>query len=144
MRKSTFVLAAAALAGGALLAQAATNDAVKARQDLMKGIGAATKVVGDMAQGKTPFDAAAAAAAKAELEARAAQIAATFETEATDPESEAAPEIWLAFDDFTGKADALVTAAAALDASSLESLQGGLRAVGGACGACHESYRLDK
>jgi cytochrome c556 len=124
-----------------LLAQDATNPAVIARQELMKGIGADLQVIGRMAQGQAPFDAAAAEAARADLVARSAQTVALFEPEETDPASEALPEIWLAFDDFTQKAGALETAANALDVSSLETLQAGLGAVGGTCRACHTSYR---
>ncbi len=95
-----------------------------------------------MAGDKAAFDAAAAEAAKAEHVAVSAEIAAKFEAQATDPESEAKPEIWTNWDDFVAKANDLNTAAAALDASSLDGVKAGMGAIGGACGACHKAYRM--
>jgi cytochrome c556 len=100
-----------------------------------------TKVLGDMAGGKVAFDAAAAETAKAGLSAAAAEIAAKFEPQASDPKSTAKPDIWANWDDFVKKADALAAAATALDASSVEGVQGGMAAIGGACKDCHSTYR---
>ena len=131
---------AAALALPAL-AQDATNPAVIARQQLMKDIGGATQVLGRMVQGQAAFDAAAAEAARATLEARGAAIPATFESPETEPASTALPAVWTAFDDFTAKGVALEQAAAGLDVTSLETLQAGFGAVAGTCRACHTAYR---
>jgi cytochrome c556 len=40
------------------------------------------------------------------------------------------------------KADALGTAAAALDATTIEGVQAGMAGVGGACQDCHKEFRL--
>ena len=69
-------------------------------------------------------------------------IAATLEPQGTDAESKAKPEIWTSWDDFLAKADVLAKAAAALDATSLEGVQAGMEAIGGACKDCHTKYRL--
>jgi cytochrome c556 len=119
----------------------ATDPTVIARQDLMGSQGASAKVLGDMAGGKTPYDAAAAEAAKANLIATSADIAAKFEPQATDPDSKAKPEIWTNWEDFVVKANALSTAAAALDTSSAETIGAGMGGIGGACGDCHKAYR---
>jgi cytochrome c556 len=119
-----------------------TDPTVIARQELMGGIGKNAKILGDMAKGTTPFDAAAAEAAKAVIVANSAEISAKFETNVTDAGSEAKPEIWTNWEDFAAKGVALNTAATALDASSVESVGAGMATVGEACGACHKAYRL--
>lgn len=132
-----------ALAATALYAAERTDPNAIAREELMEAVGKNTKVLGDMAGGKTAFDAAAAEAAKTGLAEAAAKIAATFETQgAADPASEAKPEIWANWDDFAKKAGALEAAATALDASSVEAVQAGIGAVGGACKDCHTTYRM--
>jgi cytochrome c556 len=128
------------MVGGIAFAEA-SDPTVKARQELMDANGGAMKVLGGMAKGEVAFDAAAAEAAKATLIASAADTAAKFKDQATDPASHAKPEIWTSWDDFVAKADALGKAAAALDTSSVDGVKAGLGAIGGACGACHETYK---
>ena len=131
------------VAGGMAFAEGeATDPTVKARQELMKTIGGNTKALGDMAGGKADFDAAKAEAAKAAILAAQAEIAAKFETNATDPATEAKPEIWSNWDDFVSKAGALKPAVEALDAGSLDGVKAGMAGIGGACKACHTDYRL--
>lgn len=130
------------LVAGVAVAAEATDPTVKARQELMDTIGANTKVLGDMAGGKTAFDAAAAEAAKAALVAAAADIPAKFEPQATDPKTTAKAEIWTNWDDYLAKAKALGDAAAALDAASVEGVQAGMGAIGGTCKDCHSTYRI--
>ena len=132
------------VAGAASAKDGVTNPIVKERMDLMQTIRANTGVLGDMASGKTAFDATAAGTARAGLAAAAAMIPAKFEAEETDPVDEAKPDIWMMFDDFTTKAEALATAAEALDATTLASLQAGMGGVGVACQACHTAYRAKK
>lgn len=134
-------LALAAVVGVAG-AQEATLPEVKARKEQMQGQRMAVAVLGDMASGKTAFDAAAAAKAKADLAAFGAQIPAKFEAEVTEAASKAKPEIWMMWDDFVVKAEALTAAAEALDAASLDGVKAGMGAIGGACQACHQAYRM--
>ena len=141
---TAFALCLSLLAGTAIAKDGVTNPVVKERMDLMQTIRVNTGALGDMASGKTAFDAAAAGTARANLAAAAAMIPAKFQAEETDPVDEAKPEIWLMFDDFTTKAGALVTAAEALDATSLAGLQAGMGAVGGSCQSCHQAYRAKK
>ena len=130
------------VAAGIAAAQDATNPAVIARKDLMKSNGASVKILGDMAGGKTGFDAAVAEAARAQLAGNAANIAARFEANEADPASKASPDVWTNWDDFVAKADALAAAAKAIDTSTVEGIQAGMAGVGGACKGCHTSYRL--
>ncbi len=130
-----------ALVAGAAIAAEATDPTVKARQELMDVIGMNTGILGKMAGGETPFDAAAAEAAKTALATAASEIAAKFEPQADDPKSTAKAEIWTNWEDFVAKGNALQTAAEALDASTVEGVQAGMGAIGGSCRACHTDYR---
>jgi cytochrome c556 len=136
------LIAALVCAGGVVMAAEATDPTVKAWQESMDAGAGHAKTLGDMAGAKAPFDAAAAQAAKDALVAEAAAIPGLFMTQASDPKSKAKPEIWTDWAGFEAKAKALGDAAAALDASSLEGVQAGMGAVGGACGDCHKAYRL--
>jgi cytochrome c556 len=137
------LIAGLVLAGGVAFAKEGVQDpTVKARMELMGTIGMNVKTLGDMAGGKTAFDAAAAEAAKAAIVAAAAEVPVKFEPQATDPVSEAKPDIWANWADFTAKAEALGAAATAVDTSSLDGVKAGMGGVGGACKACHAVYRM--
>jgi cytochrome c556 len=140
--KKTLVIALVLMAGVAAAKEGVTDPTVKTRMELMDSNAMNAKILGEMAAGKTAFDATAATAAKAALAANAATIPVDFKTQATDPVSDAKPEIWANWDDFTAKAEGLLKAAEALDASSAAGLQASLPAVGGACKACHSTYKL--
>jgi cytochrome c556 len=139
---TAFATAIALIAGAAFAETEATDPTVIARQDLMKSFGGAAKTLGEMAGGKVAFDAAAAEKAKAALVKGSAEIAATFEKTSTDPGSKSSPDIWKNWDDFLVKAKGLTDAATALDVASAESIGAGMGPIGGACKACHTSYRL--
>ncbi|MGB8815501.1 MAG: cytochrome c [Paracoccaceae bacterium] len=134
------------LVGGVAYAEGDATDAnAIARETLMKTVGMNTKVLGDMAGDKAAFDAAAATAAKAAIAEAAGKIAATFETQGgADPTSEVKPDIWTNWADFLTKADGLATAAAAVDVASLEGVKAGMAGLGGACKACHTTYRVQQ
>jgi cytochrome c556 len=141
-----------ALAVGAILAagvayaqEEPTDPNAIARSELMKMVGMNTGILGNMAGGKEPYDAAKAEGAKAALIEAAGKIEATFmEQGAADPVSEAKPEIWTNWDDFLVKAKALGDAAAAVDVASVETIGAGMGAIGGACKDCHTTYRIMK
>lgn len=139
LKLTALALGAALLAG--IATSATANEAMEARETLMKSFGGAAKTLGGMASGEVAYDQAAAEAAKATLVAGAAEIAAKFESAIDDPESEAKPEIWANWDDFLAKAKGLGDAAAALDLASAESIGAGMGAIGGSCKACHSAYR---
>jgi cytochrome c556 len=132
------VLTLAIFASGANAHEDVKNETVKARMMAMSAIGGAMKTVGV----KVAFDAEAAAAAVAVMEAQSAKVPALFEAQEGDPKSEAKPEIWTNWDDFVAKSNALNAAAKAADTSSVEALGASLGALGGACKACHTAYRL--
>jgi cytochrome c556 len=130
------------LSATVVFAGKSTDPDAKARQTLMDTVGMNTGILGDMAGGKAPFDAAKAEAAKAALIAAAGMIPATFEPKGTDAESKAKPEIWTNWDDFLADAAAMGKAATALDATTVEGVQAGMAGLGGSCKDCHTEYRL--
>jgi cytochrome c556 len=137
----TILVGALMIAGAAFAKDGVQDPTVKARMDLMGTIAANTKVLGQMAGGEAAFNADAAATAKANLAAAAAEIPAKFEPQATDPVSDAKPEVWTNWADFMTKSETLLAQAEALDTSSLESVQAGMAGIGGACKACHSVYK---
>ncbi|MFN3643514.1 MAG: c-type cytochrome [Gemmobacter sp.] len=142
MKRTALIATLTALAlAGTAIAQEATLPEVKARKQQMQEQRMAVAVLGDMASGKTAFDAGAAAAAKAALAELGVGIPAKFEAEVTEAASKAKPEIWMMWDDFVVKSEALTVAANALDASSLDGVRAGMPAIGGSCQACHQLYR---
>jgi cytochrome c556 len=147
MKFTKAVLIGAVLAAGTAFAQdmEPTDPNAVARSELMKKQGMNTGILGDMASGKTPYDAAAAEAAKAALIETAGAIEATFmEQGAADPASEAKPEIWTNWDEFLADAKKLGEAASAMDVASAESIGAGMGALGGACKDCHTEFRVMK
>ncbi len=137
-----FAIGAILAAGAAFAQQDPTDPNAVARSELMKMVGMNTGILGNMAGGKDPYDAAKAEAAKAALIEAAAKIETAFaEQGAADPASEAKPEIWANWDDFLVKAKALGDAAAAVDVSSVETIGAGMGAIGGSCKDCHTTYR---
>lgn len=139
------ILGAVLSAGAAYAEEERTDPNAIARGELMTTIGKNIGIIGDMAGGKTAFDAAAAEGAKAALVEATGKIEATFKDQgAADPASEAKPEIWANWDDFLKKAKAAGDAAGAMDVASVDTLKAGMGALGGACKDCHTNYRIMK
>jgi cytochrome c556 len=137
--------ALATLAAGTGLSakEMVNNPAVKARIDAMESFRSHMKVLSNMAKGTLDYSPAQAAEAAAGVQAAAITVAPLFETEAHDPASNAKPGIWADFAAFSGKAEALVQAAAAIDAGSLEGVQASVERVGVTCKSCHDDYKKD-
>jgi cytochrome c556 len=124
---------------------------VKARLGLMANYSLNLGLLGDMAKGKTDYDAGIAAVAAANLAAFANTNQSLLWPIGTDTMSiegtRALPKIWEAKADFDAKAGDLAKTAMALAAvagTDLAGLQGAMGGVGGACGACHKVYREPK
>lgn len=125
------------------------DPAVKARQSHMTLYSHNLGILGNMAQGNTEYDAAAASAAAANLAALAALDQTSYWKEDTDsefsPGSRALPAIWENMADFETKEEGLANAAAEMASvagGGLESVQANMQALGGACAACHREYRV--
>lgn len=141
-----FVLAITLSASVVLAHGGVKNPAVMARMDGMSAIADGMKALGAMAKGAVAFDAGAADAAVATIADHAARIPALFEAEESDPKSEAKPEIWADFGDFTDKAGALTDVANGLSGAirSQGDLGPAMKQLGAACKSCHADYRIKK
>lgn len=129
------------------LAHEGATGVVKDRMDLMKSQKKAMKVIGDMAKGKKPFDAAKAAKAARDLEATTKQIPELFPKGSNGHPSEALDVIWTEWDRFTGDAGDAEAAAKALAVefeTSADSWKDGFKKMTDACKSCHESFRAEE
>jgi cytochrome c556 len=145
MRKTTLVSAATAL----LLAAASASWAgpIEDRQELMKQQGQSTKVLGTMAQGESPFDAAAAKEHGDAMAERFERAKTLFPpgTEQGPPETYAKAEIWSDPQGFAAAADQAIEAARAVAAVTEEAQLGeAVGALGNACKNCHDKFRRPK
>lgn len=134
------------LSGTLALAHEEATGVVKERMDLMDGQKDAMKIIGDMAKGKAPFDAAKAAEAARDIETTSKQIHELFPEGSDGHPSDAKPEIWTNWEEFTSDAEELQAAAkalaAALDAGD-PAWKGNFQTVTDACKACHKSFRAE-
>ncbi len=144
----SFTGLAAAVIAGASVAHGMSNPPVAARHSLMGLYAFYLGQLGAMAKGEVDYDSEAAGAAAGNLAMLAKLDQSALWPEGTDSEtvegSRALPSIWSDMDGFRAKSDDLVNAAMAMEeaaATDLQSLQGAMRDVGAACGACHKDYR---
>ena len=116
---------------------------VKERMMVMKEMAGNTKIIGQMLKGKTSFDANQVKLALERLSALSLETPKVFTINATDPKSEAMPNIWDEFDEFTklSKDSAETSIVLANSVSTIEDLQPALKKVSSGCKACHSRYR---
>jgi cytochrome c556 len=147
MRKVLFATAAAALVGSVALA-ADPMETVTARQDYYKSLGAVMKPMAALAK---DFDAEAAKAEAAKLEtALAVDVRPLFAPGTSDAEfpgkSRAMAKLWDNMEDVGTKGKAMHEAAAeviaAANAGDAAAFGAAFGKLGGACKACHDSYRV--
>lgn len=155
MRIKTFIaagLCAATLSGaGAVWAQDAADQAIKARQSLMQLYAFNLGQLGAMAKGAMPYDSEKASKAALNLAAltsvdQSAMWPAGSDSDAK-PNSRALPKIWGDFEGVMKEGMAMNAAVQTMSTSageSLEALQGAMGGVGKSCGSCHEAYRKPK
>lgn len=144
-------LAAVVIAGFALAQDAMTPAAAQAaREAHMKKFGAQLQILGGMAQGAMPYDAAVAGEAATVLldltkVDRSQWFPVGSDSDTLGAEgSRALPAIWTAMDDVNARFESLTLAATAMQAAAgtdLASLQAAMGPLGGSCGGCHELYR---
>jgi cytochrome c556 len=134
-------IASAVLVGGAV----GQDDPIAARQAIMKANNSATRDAFGMASGKTPYDAAAAAAHMSKIASDMETFVTLFPEGSDQGDTEASPAIWQNIDDFKALAAKLAAdTKAAADAApgGIEAFKAALNAVGGDCQACHQKYRM--
>ena len=144
MTPKVSIVGLALVAATAVLAhEGVQNPAVKARMDGMSAIAMNMKTIGQMAKGVTEFDAETARSAAAAIAKQASATPRLFEANESDPKSEARPEIWSNFDDFTVKATELAALATRYSNSIKEQtdLNAAVDALGANCKSCHSAYR---
>jgi cytochrome c556 len=146
-RLSLLALACAVIAPLAASAQPSDEGTIKYRQHLMSGVGADMGAIGDVMKYGLPLPGAIAAHAKL-LSQRADLVAAAFERNVSAGPTDAKPEVWQKPDEFRTKtqamkkaADALAKVAAGGDPAAIGK---SVKALGDACGDCHESFRKPK
>ena len=141
----TFLFAAAAFT---LAVTASIAGPAEDREAMMKGFGGALGQLGPIAKGEKPFDAAVVNAAVEALNANAMKfdVAVLFPAgsgEGTD----ALPAIWENMADFEAKVakfKADVAGVAANPPADQAAVGAALGAIGGNCGACHQTYRAKR
>ena len=145
----SLLLATSATAGEGPTPEQQAATATENRQAVFKLLGVNIGPIVGMARG-APFDAAVAernATRMAALAPMIPELFAAMDTRSFDVDTEALPAIWENPDDFAAKAAALQEAATAFAATAAGGDQaatlGGLRNLGGTCGNCHDSYRVD-
>jgi len=125
------------------------QNAAEVRQSVFKLLGANMGPIGAMARGSIPFDAALAQKNSKRIAQLAAMIVDTFETDTReqDVETLALDKIWDNKEDFSRHAQDLVEKAnifsQAAESGDQAATMKELRPMGGACGNCHDNYRLD-
>jgi cytochrome c556 len=133
---------------GCGLAAAIAADPIAERQQLMKDNGKAAKAAGEMVQGKTPYDAAAAKAAMNSIAASAKILPTLFPAGSeTGHETEASPKIWqnkAGFDAVAAKLARDAAAAAAAAEGGLDAFKPAFGAAAANCKACHDDFRISK
>ncbi|MBT2337176.1 cytochrome c [Variovorax paradoxus] len=145
IRLASFALAAAcaAISLPAAAQFAKSEDAIKYRQSALFVMGQHFSRVGAMANGRVPYD-AAAATANAEIVAEMARLPwAGFGTGAEGGKSK--PEVWKEAAKFKEHQDKMIAEtgklAVAAKAGSIDALKAQFGSTAGSCKACHDSFR---
>jgi cytochrome c556 len=130
------------------LAHEGVTGVVKERMDLMKRQQDDLKLIGDMAKGKTPFDATKAAGAARDISVTAKKIHELFPEGSGGGKSDALPSVWKEWDRFTNNAEDLDSVAnglaSSLDDGANQDWKAALQKVTDACKSCHQDFRAKK
>jgi len=146
---ASFVLAAAAitLAGSAQAQFAKPEDAIKYRKAALTVMAAHFGRVGAMANGRIPFDAAAAASNAAIAESMSKLPYVAFIDGSDKGDTKAKPEIWSDKAKFNAAADKVQVEMAKLavvaKGGNIDAIKAQVGATGGACKACHDDFRKE-
>lgn len=121
------------------------EDAVKYRQSALSVMGTHFSRIGAMANGRVPFDAAAAQQNAAIVLTLSKLPWAGFTPDTEKIETKAKPALWREMDKVKTGADRLMASTVALDAAArtgnLDELKRAFGETAAACKACHDAYR---
>lgn len=144
MIRATLLTLSLAVAATAVLA---SPEAIKQRQEIMKGVGDATKAPGAMLKGEAPFDLAKVKTALNTYVEASKKMPGLFPADSkTGGDTTAAPKIWedkAGFDAGFKKLDEASTAALT-SIKDEASFKATFPTVLKNCGGCHETYRIKK
>jgi cytochrome c556 len=148
MKKSAWSLAAAGCLAALTCLPAAAQfqrpeDAIKYRQSALAVMGAHFSRIGAMAQGRVPFD-AAAATANAEIVATMARLPFVAFVDGSQG-GKAKSEVWSDRSGFNAAAtkmqEEVTKLAAAARSGNADQVRAAFGATAGTCKACHDNYR---
>ena len=148
MIKTVYAALTIVASAGIALAAMSGADAIKARRDLMKADGEATKPIVQMLRGGVPFDLAAVQKTLKTYQNAASKEPALFPPDSKIGDTKALPAIWeddnmadlqARFKKFG--ADATAALAAIKDEASFKATMPGVLAN---CDSCHEKYHLSQ
>jgi cytochrome c556 len=136
------------LGSGAVTLASAADEPQVVRAGMMKKVGGAMGALVGIAKGEKPYDAAVVKASLTTMQDVAKHFPDQFpKGSETGFNTEASPKIWEDMDTFKSKANALETAATkqlvALPADQA-GVGAAIKAIGGTCGDCHQTFRLKK
>ena len=120
-----------------------TNKGVKKRVALMLSAQDAATTLTDMMAGRMAFHAGKARAARRVLIQTSSSTSRRFKKPHQDPQSNARPEIWTYWTDFSSHAEVSKQAAKQLNVYSLNGLHRTLPNVLHSCLSCHERFRIE-
>jgi cytochrome c556 len=140
MKRILLAVAVAALGVTAVVAQ---GDPIAARKTLMKDNNSQGRILRDMADGKQPFDLAAAKKALASFQSASAKLPDLFPESSKAGDTRALPAIWEKSAEFKAAAAKFGADAKAAEASTkdADSLKTAFAEVGKNCGSCHQTFR---
>lgn len=126
-------------------AQEEATPEIDYRQKLMKGHAASMGSIGDYLKNKLSYGSNHVATHAKNIANYATLVPDAFEKKITDGKTDAKPEVWDNWDDFVAKADTLNVAATELAAAAaggdMRAMMPNVKALGEACGGCHDTYR---
>ncbi len=127
----------------ALAHSSVKDENVKERMMLMKEMAGNTKLIGQMLKKQIPFEANEVKLALEKLSSLSLQTPTVFEVNATDPKSEAKPNIWDEFNEFTKLSNELAKSTSDLGilVEDIDDLKPTLMKISEGCKACHSKYR---
>lgn len=140
------VLAFSVSAGGLVFAHSGATGIVKERMALMERIADQMKTIGEMVQGKRPYDAEHASNAAQALKDHAGRINDLFPEGSNHSPSETLSTVWSDWEEFERltaefsiAADALSKSAASAD--EVTAMRSGFADVAKTCSECHQKFR---